>query len=92
MTISTARWLGRRLSSGAFDAEVGRLICFAGALSVLVLGFWKIGDVATTEAALVLGVLLLLAVALGCVILGQLLWLSHQVKRLQDESPPRQRR
>ncbi len=79
------RFLGRRLTSDAADLCFSQVACYAAGLSVLVLGFWKMGALEQmTEVQTFLGVLLVLCFSGLCVVLGHLAWVLRILKTGQE--------
>ena len=69
----TLKSFDRKIANDSFDANLARGTCFAVALFVLGLSFWKLTQLELSEAQLFFGVLLSLSVPLLFIIAGLLL-------------------
>jgi hypothetical protein len=70
------QWLRRPLTAQVFDVKVGQIACWLVSALVLVLGILKLCRLPLNETEMFLGVLLVLAVGLLCVVLGVVLPLA----------------
>lgn len=69
----TLKLFGRKVTQSTLDTRLAQGACFAAALLVLVMSFWKLTQLELDEAQLFFGVLLSLTVPLLFIILGVLL-------------------
>ena len=76
-----SRTLGRKISSAGFDANMGQMACWIGAICILVLGFIKLTLLPLTETELFFGLLLVIAVAQLQVTLGMLIRVFHKMRQ-----------
>jgi len=83
MNDSVSRFLGRSVSSNAFDMKLGQAVCYVASVVLLFTSWWKLSRLDLGEAQLFFGLLLSFCPPLLLVIIGLLLpnatnaWKKH---------------
>ena len=67
------QFLGRKVSTDAFDVGCAQALCFVGGVFVLALGSYKLSDFDLSAAQILSTLLLLSAVSIFMILLGVLL-------------------
>jgi hypothetical protein len=85
MLMRSFRILKRSLTSGNFDAKLGKNACWFCSAVILVVGFIKITQLQLSEREFFFGLLLVLAVAVLGLILGILIPIAQQLTDKSQE-------
>ncbi len=70
---TVSRFLGRTVSSDAFDLKLGQFVCFTASVVLLFTSWWKLTTLDLGESQLFFGLLLSICPPLLLVIIGLLL-------------------
>ena len=83
--INISRILGRNLTSTGFDAKAAQIGCWICSLIAMVAGIFKLTRLQLSEAELFIGILLVMAVTILCIIAGLLMPIVQFVARQQRD-------